>query len=139
MKLKALNLYSWLNLISIMVLMVGLMSAILIYRNAEGTPYGALGYEEGGGATYPILPEDSKQYLHGLELYGGKANVLMDQLRRGFIGLWHGRSLAYTIACITIFACFLLFYTSNYLLPSRLESEIPGESNPGGIDCKRKT
>ncbi len=139
MKFRALSLYTCLNLISVMVLAMGLITAISIYRNAEESPYGALGYEEGDGTAYPVLPEDSKQYLHGLELYGGKANVLMDQLRRGFIGLWHGRSLAYTIACITIFACFLLFYTANYLLPSRLESEIPGESNPGGIDCKRKT
>ncbi len=129
MKLKALNLYSCLNLISIMVLVIGLVSAILIYRNAESTPYGALGYEEGGGTAYPILPEDSKQYLHGLELYGGKANVLMDQLRRGFIGLWHGRSLAYTMACITILVSFVLFYTANYLLPSHVESDASVKDN----------
>lgn len=137
MKLKALNLYSCLNLISIMVLGVGLMSAILIYRNAEDTPYGALGYEEGGGTAYPVLPEDSKQYLHGLELYGGKANVLMDQLRRGFIGLWHGKSLAYTIACITIFVSFMLFYTANYLLPSHAESDVSVKDNRArGIERK---
>ena len=125
MKLKILNLYTCLNLISVIILVVGLGSAILIYRAAENTPYGVLGYEEGGGTVYPIMPEDSKQYLRGLELYGGKANVLMDQLRRGFIGLWHGKSLAYTVACITIFISFGVFYTANYLLPSRQESGDP--------------
>jgi hypothetical protein len=109
-------------------------SAILIYRTAEDTPYGVLGYEEGGGTVYPVMPEDSKQYLRGLELYGGKANVLMDQLRRGFIGLWHGRTLAFTIAFITFFISFALFYTANYLLPSRLESHDPGEKNRDGTD-----
>ncbi len=125
MKLKALNLYTCLNLISVIILAVGLGSAILIYRTAEDNPYGVLGYEEGGGTVYPVMPEDSKQYLHGLELYGGKANVLMDQLRRGFIGLWHGKSLAYTVACISIFISFGIFYTANYLLPSRQESDDP--------------
>ncbi len=115
-----------------MILVIGLMSAILIYRHAEGPPYGALGYEEGGGTTYPVLPEDSKQYLHGLELYGGKANVLMDKLRRGFMGLWHGKSLAYTMACITIFVSFVLFYTAHYLLPTRLESDGPVKDNRVG-------
>jgi hypothetical protein len=134
MKVKTLNLYTCLNLISVIILLGGLGSAILIYRTAEDTPYGVLGYEEGGGTVYPVMPEDSKQYLRGLELYGGKANVLMDQLRRGFIGLWHGKSLAYTMACITIFVSFALFYTANYLLPSRLESNDPGENSRDGTD-----
>jgi hypothetical protein len=132
--LKILDLYTCLNLISVIILLVGSGSAILVYRTAEDTPYGVLGYEEGGGAVYPIMPEDSKQYLRGLELYGGKANVLMDQLRRGFIGLWHGRSLAFTVAFITIFISFGVFYVANYLLPSRLESNDPSETNRDGTD-----
>ena len=134
MKVKTLNLYTCLNLISVIILLGGLGSAILIYRTAEDTPYGVLGYEEGGGTVYPVMPEDSKQYLRGLELYGGKANVLMDQLRRGFIGLWHGRTLAFTIAFITFFISFALFYTANCLLPSGLESHDPGEKNRDGTD-----
>ena len=127
MKWKIPDRCTWLNLISVMILLGGLGSAILIYRTAEDTPYGVLGYEEGGGTVYPVMPEDSKQYLRSLELYGGKANVLMDQLRRGFIGLWHGKSLAFTLACITIFISFGVFYVANYLLPSNLGSDVPGE------------
>ncbi len=107
-------------------------SSILIYRTAQDTPYGALGYEEGGGTVYPVMPEDSKQYQHGLELYGGKVNVLMDRLRRGFMGLWHGKSLAYTVACITVFISFGVFYVANYLLPSPPESDVPSENNRDG-------
>ena len=127
MKWKIPDRYTWLNLISVIILLGGLGSAILIYRTADDTPYGVLGYEEGGGTVYPVMPEDSKQYLRSLELYGGKANVLMDQLRRGFIGLWHGKSLAFTLAWITIFISFGVFYVANYLLPSSLGSDVPGE------------
>jgi hypothetical protein len=132
MKLKIPDLNTCLNLISVIILLVGLSSAILIYRTGEDTPHGVLGYEEGSDAVYPIMPEDSKQYLRGLELYGGKANVLMDQLRRGFIGLWHGRSLAFTVAFITIFISFGVYYAANYLLPFRPESDVPSEKNRDG-------
>ena len=82
MKWRTAYLHTCLNLISAIILLVGLGSAMLIYRTAENNSYGALGYEEGGGTVYPIMPEDSKKYLRDLELYGGKANVIMDELRR---------------------------------------------------------
>ncbi len=44
---------------------------------------------------------ESKKYLHDLEVYGGRANVLQDEFRRWFDGLWHGRSLAGTVACLS--------------------------------------
>jgi tetratricopeptide (TPR) repeat protein len=74
------------------------------------------------------MPEDSKKYLRDLELYGGKANVLLDELRRGFMGLWHGKSLAFTVACISIFISFGIFYTANHL-PSHLKSDVPSANN----------
>jgi hypothetical protein len=132
MKSKTLDPYTCLNLISVIILIVGLGGAILIYLTAEDTPYGVLGYEEGRGTAYPVMPEDSKQYLRGLELYGGKINVLMDRIRRGFVGLWHGRTLAFTLACITVFISFGVFYTANYLLPSHGESGFPSENNRNG-------
>ena len=56
MKFKKLNLCTCLNLVSLMILLVGLGSAILIYRTAEDTPYGVLGYEEGGEPTPSCHP-----------------------------------------------------------------------------------
>ena len=126
MKWKIPDRYTCLNLVSVLVLVVGLGGAILIYRAAEDTPYGVLGYEEGHGGVYPIMPEDSKQYLHGLELYGGKANVIMDQIRRGFVGLWHGKTLAFTVASITILISFGFFYAANHMV-SRIEPDIPDQ------------
>jgi hypothetical protein len=74
------------------ILLVGLASAALIYF-ANGGPRSASDYEL----------ERSKLYLHDLEVYGGKANVLADDFRSWFDGLWHGRSLALTVAVISVF------------------------------------
>ncbi len=128
MKRKIAGLHTCLSLISAIILVVGLGSAILIYRTAANNSSGVLGYEEEGGSVYPIMPKDSKKYLRDLELYGGKANVLMDELRRGFVGLWHGELLAFTVGCITIFVSFGVFYAANHL-PSRLKSDVPSENN----------
>jgi hypothetical protein len=128
MKWKIADLHTCLNLIGVLILLVGLGSAILIYRIAEKDSNSVLGYEEGNGSVYPVRPEDSKKYLRDLELYGGKANVLMDEFRRWFIGLWHGGSLAFTVACITIFISLGVFYTANHL-PSFLKSDIRSENN----------
>ena len=128
MKWKTAYLHTCLNLISAIILLGGLGSAILIYQTAEDHPYGALGYEERGGTVYPIMPEDSKKYLRDLEFYGGKLNVIMDEVRRGFMGLWHGKSLAYTVACISIFISFGVYFVANHL-PSRLNSDVPIKNN----------
>ena len=135
MKWKIADLHICLNLISAIILLVGLGSAILIYRAAENNSYSVLGYEEGDGSVYPIMPEDSKKYLRDLQLYGGKANQLADELWRGFVGLWHGKSLAFTVACITIFISFGVFYAANHL-PPRLKSDVPSENNRDGTDQK---
>jgi hypothetical protein len=92
-----------------------------------------LGYEEGNGSVYPVIREDSKKYLRDLELYGGKANVLGDEFMRWFVGLWHGKSLAFTIACISIFISSGVFYAAN-LLPSRLKTDVTSENNRDGTD-----
>jgi hypothetical protein len=122
-----------LNLISVMILLVGLGSAVLIYRTAENDSNSVLGYEIIGGQAYPIMPEDSKMYLRDLQLYSGKAGVLADEFRRWFVGLWYGKSLAFTVAYITLFISFVVFYAANHL-PSRLKSDVHSENNRDGTD-----
>ena len=117
MERKNLNRTIRLNLISAIILLVGLSLAVSIYLRAGDDSYGVLGYEGGDGSVYPINPEDSKQYLRDLELYGGKANVLADQFRRWFGSLWHDKSLAFLVAGTTIMVSFGFFYAANYLLP----------------------
>ncbi len=74
------------------ILVVGLASALAVYVRAS--------HREGRDLVREF--EDSKRYRHDLEVYGGTMNVLADQFTRWFQGLWHGETLAYTIACITI-------------------------------------
>lgn len=81
-----------LHLIVAAIMLVGLGSAALIYLTAADVSGSPLGFE----------PEDSKRYLHDLELYGGKMNVLVSEFMNWFGGLWQGRRLAFTTACITL-------------------------------------
>jgi hypothetical protein len=128
MKWKIADRHTGLNLLGATILLVGLGSALLIYRTAGNDANSVLGYEVGDGSVYSVQPEDSKKYLRDMELYGGKANVLMDEFRRWFIGLWHGESLAFTVAGITIFISLGVFYAA-HRLASGLKSEIRSEND----------
>ena len=81
-----------LRFVAAAILVVGLAGAIWIYLSAAPPPDDVLSYD----------PMQSKKYLHDLELYGGKANVLAAQLIQWFDSLWHGTRLAYTVACATV-------------------------------------
>jgi hypothetical protein len=64
-----------------------------------------------------------------LELYGGKTAVLANEFRYWFIGLWHGKSLAFTIACITIFISLGVYFIANHLPPA---SDVRDKNNRRG-------
>ena len=114
--------------IGVIIMLVGLGSAIAIYQSAGDDSESVLGYEIIGGTAYPIRPEDSRMYRHDLEHYGGKAAVLMDDFNRWFVGLWHGKSLAFTVAGISIFISLLFFFAANRL-PFILKSNVHSENN----------
>ena len=133
MKWKIANLQTGLYLITAIILLVGVSSAILIYLTAENDWDSGLGYAVVDGNVYPITPEDSKMYIHDLELYGGKVNVLANELMRWFAGLWHGKSLAFTVAFFTIFISFGFFFVANQL-PSDLKSDARDDNNRVGTD-----
>jgi hypothetical protein len=105
MNRKILHQRRWLNLISTIVLLVGLGTSVIIYQRAGNEPYGGLVYA------------DSKLYRHNLEVIGGKFSVIMDDFSRGFLGLWQGKSLALIIACTTIIISLGLFYAANHSTP----------------------
>jgi len=82
-------------------------SAIAIYFAAGPDSGNPLGYE----------PLETKQYLHDLELYGGKANVLAAEFREWFTGLWLGRNLAFTVAFLTIFTVLAIRFFARFPPP----------------------
>ena len=81
-----------LHLMAALILVVGLGAALAIYLTAEDPVENELIYAF----------EHSKKYVRDLELYGGKLNVMANELSRWFDGLWQGTSLAYTVACISL-------------------------------------
>ncbi len=133
MKWENTNMQKRLHFISAIVLLVGLGSAILIYLTAEDVPDSGVGYEVVNGYVYPTAPQNSKVYVHDLELFGGKAAVLADEFSRWFAGLWHGKSLAFTVACISIFISLVVFFVANHS-PSDVKSDVRGEKDREGTD-----
>jgi len=95
------------------ILAVGFASAFIIYLTAGVAPENPLGYE----------PLKTKKYVHDLELYGGKANVLAAEFREWFAGLWYGRNLAYTVAVITVLIVFVIRFLATPLPPAPLRKE----------------
>src|ERR1035438_373202 len=82
------------------LLAAGLGAAAAIYLLAAPAGGNPLGYE----------PEDTKKYLRDLEMFGGKMNILATGFSRWWGSLWHGRSLAYTVAWLTAFLAFAFWF-----------------------------
>jgi hypothetical protein len=91
-----------LYLIGTCVLLLGLIGAATLFAMAGDGPENSTGYEVVNGVVYRITPGDSKRYRHDLERYGGKMAIVTDELGNWFSGLWHGRSLAYTIGVVSL-------------------------------------
>jgi len=132
MKRKTTNLQKRLYLISAIILLVGLSGSIWIYLTAGNDSESVLGYEIVGENAYLVTPENSRKYVHDLKLVGGNAAVFADEFSRWFIRLWHGKSLAFTVACIAIFISLGFFFAAR-TSPSNLESDAHDENNRGEI------
>ena len=87
---------------SAVIMLAGLGAAAVVYLVAGDTPDGVQGFDI----------EGSRKSLRDLELYGGTSNVLVAEFMAWFGGLWHGQSLAYTIATITVVISGALFYVA---------------------------
>ncbi|MHC1729868.1 MAG: hypothetical protein AB9866_28350 [Syntrophobacteraceae bacterium] len=108
-----------LHLIAAIILVAGLGSAFAIFIAADSVSDNLLVQQF----------QNSKRYRHDLELVGGKLNVLADRLCRWFDGLWHGRSLAFTVVWITILTSVGVFVAA-YHLPAEKDPDARGEQNP---------
>lgn len=99
------------------ILALGFAAAVVIFLTAEPPPANPLGYD----------PLDTKKYLHDLEIYGGKANVIAAEFRDWFDGLWHGKNLAFTVAALTVMAAFAFrFFATPLPRPTAVERD-PGK------------
>lgn len=101
------------------VLAVGLCSALLIYLLAEDVPDDSLGYVVASGTLYPLSTRDSKTYRREIQRFGGKAALAFDDFSRWFAELWRGKTLAKTVACISILLSLGIYLFARALGPDR--------------------
>jgi len=94
------------RLVTRAILAVGFVAAVGVYAAASARPEDPLNEQL-----------TSKKYLHDLEVYGGKANVLAAEFRDWFAGLWYGRNLAFTIAVLTVVAALVYRFFATPLPP----------------------
>jgi hypothetical protein len=86
--------------VSCAILAVGWIGAIAIYLTAAEP------------VENPLVDqlENSKIYRRSLELYGGKANLLAEQFNNWFGSLWHGKTLAFTVAVLAVIVAALYHF-----------------------------
>ncbi len=96
---------------------VGFGIAMAIYLLAGTPPASPLGYDD----------SDTKRYLYDLQRYGGTANVVADQFRQWFIGLWYGKTLGVTLAAITV----ILFLTVRFIATPATSAARDAHESPG--------
>jgi hypothetical protein len=102
------------------IVLVGLVAATIIYGTA-GSAANRAGER----------PEDSKQYLRQMEVYGGTANVLASEVREWFYGLWRGRTLAFTVAGLSLLLALIVFVALTPVPPAVYQrGPDGGASNP---------
>jgi len=95
-----------------LVLVAGLALAGWIYSRSDDGPdlSGAYQIVIVDGVPQPIAANESKAYRRDLQRYGGKMALLFDDIGRWWSGLWHGRSLALTVAFISVIVSFALYF-----------------------------
>ncbi|MBI3370153.1 MAG: hypothetical protein HY017_00145 [Betaproteobacteria bacterium] len=131
MRWKTAGLKIRLYLASLAVMSVGLCSAALIYVTAEDPSDNALAYEVVNGNVYLIPARSSKTYVSQLKRFGGKTAVLFDELNDWFTGLWQGKSLAFTVAGITVLVSLGIFLFAIFLAPDQAAG-VPSKDDRDG-------
>ncbi|PFH09956.1 hypothetical protein BCF11_2361 [Collimonas sp. PA-H2] len=92
---------------SVLVLLIGLLSAGLVYYHAADGGNHGLGYQVVDGVAYAA--GESKAYVRDMEMYGGTSGRLIAGFNQWLMSLWHGKRLAYVIAigvALISYACF---------------------------------
>ena len=90
-----------LRFMGVIILAVGLGSAVCMYWNAS----------DADDAADSLTKRD----VYQLEKLGGKELVLSTQLQEWFSSLWHGRRLAWTVGCASITASAVSFFAARKL------------------------
>ena len=108
-----------LHLAALAILAFGLGAAACIYLLVDDSDEPSGGQTViVNGATYSVPANATKRYARDLQMFGGKAALVFDDLNRWFSGLWHGKALAGTILWISVITALAVFLVARYLFPS---------------------
>jgi hypothetical protein len=116
---------------AILVAVLGISSALVIYLTASKNS----DLDESDqvvvvdGKTFRIPLASTKSYRRELQRFGGGASLMFDDLDRWFSSLWHGRSLAVTLAWITGFVSLGLFLFARQIPPDPGRGPSPPDSS----------
>ena len=101
-----------LKMLGLLILLVGFGSAVVIWRAQDriDRQNGDGGIADAGAA--PLAPEDSRRYTHDVEQYYGETGLLADKWTRWLEGLAHGKSLAKTIAVLSLLTAGGCFFSA---------------------------
>ncbi len=113
--------------ISRAILALGFAAAVVIYLTAQPPSENPLGYD----------PLNTKKYLHDLELYGGKANIIAAQFRDWFDSLWHGKPLAFTIVVLAAIAAGAFKFFATPLPPDPEAPDVDGSPDQPALPARR--
>lgn len=97
-----------------LVLAAGVAGAAWIWVQAGDGPdlSGAYQIVVVDGVPRAIAPNESKAYMRDLQRYGGRMSVILDDFDRWWSRLWHGRSLALTVAFLAVLVSFTLYFVA---------------------------
>jgi hypothetical protein len=88
------------------IIAAGWAAALVVYFTAKPVNEYPLGYD----------PLTDKKYVLELQRFGGKANVFSAELLQWWDRLWHGKTLAFTIAALAVL-CAGCFWVAATLPP----------------------
>ncbi|MEO6749423.1 MAG: hypothetical protein ABI294_07525 [Casimicrobiaceae bacterium] len=102
-------------------LVVGLVAAALIYAFVDDT---------GPDAAAEIA--SGRVYEYNIERIGGKSAVYAARFNQWLGGLWHGRTLAYTVAAIAISVAAMCLLAAHLATPSAAGTRVDESEADGG-------
>jgi len=105
------------RLCGVAILVAGLAGAALIYMLAR---------DEDAQAAQDAFR--GRMYEHNLEMIGGKLNVYLVEFNDWFAGLWHGTSLALTVAVLSVAIALGCFWIAHLMATAPPDDSPPGRS-----------
>jgi hypothetical protein len=100
-----------LRILAGVMLLLGLFGTIALYQGEAGQP-GTVA-EETEGLDSPLGPADFKKSAREMEVFGGKAMVMLERLRHRLVGLAQGNGPALLVAVGSLTVAGLLWIAAS--------------------------